>query len=124
MNARVGHRLAADEESSLAAAALSTAAAPCCSLVDDSQGLGEGSGQFAMGISSNAASLVRNRKEQPRPLEAIQKYDFSFERTTAFVSRITAGTARTWEKSLVSQYSACGLHKTFAQFSWGQNGVN
>lgn len=56
LNSHVGHRLAADEESSPAAAALSTVAAPCCSLVDDSQGLGEGSRQFAMGISSHAAS--------------------------------------------------------------------
>lgn len=40
LNAHVGHRLAADEASSLAAAALSAVAAPCCSFVDDSRGLG------------------------------------------------------------------------------------
>ena len=65
LNARVGHRLAADEESSLAAAALSTVVAPRCSLMDDSQGLGEGSRQFTTGISSNAGSLVRNQKSNP-----------------------------------------------------------
>lgn len=65
LNAHVGHRLAADEESSLAAAALSTVVAPCCSLVDDSQGLGEGNRQFATEISSNAESLVRNQKSNP-----------------------------------------------------------
>lgn len=65
LDARVGHRLAAGRESSLAAAALTTVAVPCCSLVDDSQGLGEGSRQFTTGISSNAASLVRNQKSNP-----------------------------------------------------------
>lgn len=65
LHACVGHRLAAGKESSLAAAALTTVAVPCCSLVDDSQGLGEGSRQFATGISPNAASLVRNQKSNP-----------------------------------------------------------
>lgn len=64
-DAHVGHRLAADEESSLAAAMLSTVAVPCCSLVDDSQGLGRGSRQFVTGISSNAVRLARNQKSSP-----------------------------------------------------------
>lgn len=65
LSAHVGHRLVADEASSLAAAVLSTVAAPRCSLVDDSRGLGEGSRQFATGISSKTASLARNQKSNP-----------------------------------------------------------
>lgn len=65
LNTHVGHHLAADEESSLAAAVLSTVAAPCFSLMDDSQGLGEGRRQFVTEISSNAVSLVRNEKSNP-----------------------------------------------------------
>ena len=62
MTARAGHRLAADEASSLAAAALSTEAGAAPFPRGRFTGVGEGSRRFATGISSNAASLVRNQK--------------------------------------------------------------